>query len=579
MIEFSQSEIAAYYAARVPGVKQTRTTIWRGPCPIHNGKNPNFAVCADTGQAFCHSGCGKGFDILGVEMELTGRPFPDCKKTVFEFLGRPLPKWNELDIQATYDYTNEKGELLYQVVRKFGAEGKKFSQRRPKGDGNWIDNITGVTPVPFQLSKLIPVELCAVVEGEKDAINLTRAGIAATCNNGGAEHFRVDLVPWFAGKRVMILPDNDSKGRSHAMKVAKLLKGTAASVRIVQLPGLAEKGDVSDFLQKGGTAEEILQLHAAAIEWTPEWKFFDENDKYVRTMPQCIEECGGLDKFWDLVSQQGIPTPWMRLTRILAGGLRNGEVYVVGGNQGSGKTSLMLQFVMKALREQQGVLLFSMEMSHRDVFQRIASIAARVNLQDYRECQRARTETEKYRGMRVALNEALAEYHDAPLLVSTKSSVTTDFLLKETMRLKGRQRIDLVVIDHMQLMGSTGSARGDYEKFTAISRATKQVAMELRVPVLLVSQTSRNNASEKRKELEVSDLRGSGAIEEDAAGVILLYPDQKDMERTLLDDTFSRGPVKTWLKMGKNRYGEQGKYMPMMHFKTCTRFDELEGRS
>jgi replicative DNA helicase len=74
----------------------------------------------------------------------------------------------------------------------------------------------------------------------------------------------------------------------------------------------------------------------------------------------------------------------------------------------------------------------------------------------------------------------------------------------------------------------------------------------------------------------VSDLRGSGAIEEDAAAVMLLYEDKADRERALADMTYVRGPVKSWLKIGKNRYGLQGAYMALAHYKNWTRFDPPE---
>jgi replicative DNA helicase len=122
-------------------------------------------------------------------------------------------------------------------------------------------------------------------------------------------------------------------------------------------------------------------------------------------------------------------------------------------------------------------------------------------------------------------------------------------------------------------MGATGTVRGDYEKFTGISRAMKETSREIGAPVLLVSQASRRNSTDHRSELEVSDLRGSGAIEEDAAAVILLYPDREDAARAMAANTFQKGPVKTWLKLGKNRYGQQDSYLPLMHRKNYTRFD------
>ncbi len=131
-----------------------------------------------------------------------------------------------------------------------------------------------------------------------------------------------------------------------------------------------------------------------------------------------------------------------------------------------------------------------------------------------------------------------------------------------------------MIVDHMQLMSTTGSAHGDYEKFTTISRAMKQTASEIDVPVLIVSQTSRAQSRERRREINVSDLRGSGAIEEDAAGVFLLYEDADDSDKALAEgERYAEGPVKTWLKIAKNRYGPSGRYVALNHHKSITRFD------
>ena len=87
-ITFTAADVAAYYAARVPNLKQRRATQWRSPCPIHHGKDHNFAVNPDTGLWFCHSACGCGGDILSLEMALTGADFKTAKAEVFRLVGR-----------------------------------------------------------------------------------------------------------------------------------------------------------------------------------------------------------------------------------------------------------------------------------------------------------------------------------------------------------------------------------------------------------------------------------------------------------------------------------------------------------
>jgi replicative DNA helicase len=128
-------------------------------------------------------------------------------------------------------------------------------------------------------------------------------------------------------------------------------------------------------------------------------------------------------------------------------------------------------------------------------------------------------------------------------------------------------------------MDSTGSARSDYEKFTEISRMMKLVAVEMNVPVLVLSQTTRSQRRDRRDEPEISDLRGSGALEEDAAAVMLLYEDPEDADAAQNEGEgmrYADGPLKTFLKLAKNRYGQKGRYFMLQHTKTCTRFDPYE---
>lgn len=590
-MNFSAGEVASYYASRMPDMRQTTSREWRTRCPVHSGTNPSFAVNSETGFAHCHSQCGRGFDMISLEQELSGIDFVRAKDRVYELVGRPKVPWEERNVTAIYEYTDETGKVLYQVLRYVG---KEFKQRRPDGAGGWIWGLGSTQRVPFRLEKVIHAEALGVTEGEKDALALGRLGMAATCNNGGAGNFKPEMAKYFAGKHIAIFPDNDDPGRAHALQVAEILCPVAKSVKIVELPDLPAKGDVSDWIAAGGTMEALREIYRKSHQWTPEFEFCanvpDENDRYVRGFGDQVAASGGITGFWNLPKLSGLETPWVKLSRAMGGGLRRGEVYVIGANQGAGKTSLALQFILAAIRRAEGTVLFSMEMGWDAVFQRMASIECRVNLNDLRELQFAllRRSTppqvrldaqEQITPMLSVLSKMTAELVEMPLLVSTKASVTPEYIVEETRRLTKRSNIRLVVVDHMQLMGHTGSARGDYEKFTAISRAMKQTAVEIDTPVLLVSQTSRTQTKENRGELQVSDLRGSGAIEEDAAGVLLLYEDKEDRVRALSDgdgSRYTRGPVKCCLKLGKNRYGEQDRGFELMHTKTSTRFD-MEG--
>lgn len=103
-----------------------------------------------------------------------------------------------------------------------------------------------------------------LVEGEKDCDALWRIGLVSTCNPGGAGKWKPEWSEMLRGRDVVILPDNDEPGELHAWTVARALTGIANSVTILRLPGLPPKGDVTDYLKAGGTADELLRLAEVA---------------------------------------------------------------------------------------------------------------------------------------------------------------------------------------------------------------------------------------------------------------------------------------------------------------------------
>jgi len=192
----------------------------------------------------------------------------DRVKAAIEALGLdPWPRGNsnrEYRIIKIYDYFDQGGKPVFQVCR---LEPKSFRQRRPDGKGGWIWKMDGVPRVPYRLPEVLQAEEVAVVEGEKDADALSTLGVIATCNPGGAGKWRTEFREFFRGKKVVILPDNDEPGRAHAQNVALNLHGVAAVVKLVELPGLPDKGDVSDWIKAGGTKEQLLLLAEKAPEW------------------------------------------------------------------------------------------------------------------------------------------------------------------------------------------------------------------------------------------------------------------------------------------------------------------------
>lgn len=265
MKEFTPAEVSRFYAVQVPKVKQSGKE-WRGPCPIHKGERDNFAVDPETGRAYCHSKCGRGWDIFGLQHMIGAQPFALAKSEVYRIIGRLETNCPER-ITAEYSYTDAEGRLLFQVIRyEGGPKGKRFSQRRPgsNGAGGWIWSTKGIQPVLYNLPKVIGADTIFVVEGEKDVATLDPWGFVATCNAGGAGKWKPGHSRQLAGKHVVVVPDNDPPGEAHALHVAESLQGIAASVRILRLPELPEKGDVTDWKEAGGTPEAFRELLARA---------------------------------------------------------------------------------------------------------------------------------------------------------------------------------------------------------------------------------------------------------------------------------------------------------------------------
>ncbi|MGE4001384.1 MAG: toprim domain-containing protein [Planctomycetaceae bacterium] len=148
-----------------------------------------------------------------------------------------------------------------------------------------------------------------IAEGEKVCDNLARIGVLATCNAGGADKWTAEHSAFLRGRQVIVLPDNDEAGCNHAQQVAQSLQGIAESVRIVELPGLPSKGDISDWIAAGGTKEELKRLADAAPVWTatvaqpwPEIVSFDVLDLpefSTHVLPDALQQsvpatsCGG----------------------------------------------------------------------------------------------------------------------------------------------------------------------------------------------------------------------------------------------------------------------------------------------
>jgi len=235
-------------------------------CPAHPDTTPSARYDPKRAVWICDS-CRAGGGVI----DLAEKVGVDRPRTELHNSPSPaLPRVEGSQIVAEYDYTDEEGTTLFQAVR---FADKRFSQRAPDGRLGWTYKLDGVRRVlyslPFVRSTAQAGWRVYVVEGEKDADALNARGLVATTSPMGAGKWRDEYAESLRGAQVVVLRDNDEPGLKHQAQVARSCFGKAANVRTLDLPGLPPKGDVSDWLEAGGTKAELERMADVAPLYVP----------------------------------------------------------------------------------------------------------------------------------------------------------------------------------------------------------------------------------------------------------------------------------------------------------------------
>ena len=233
-------------------------------CPAHDDGNPSLSIGQGDEKAlmYCHNGCTNE-QIVGVIGLPMAALFDDWKATE----PRPSASPTLGPETARYEYLNADGSRRFDVVRYGDGLGKTFRQHLP---GQSRGTLNGLTPVLYRLPEIIEAKQrgrwVVIVEGEKDADRLWGEGFAATTSPMGAGKWGKCDTAVLDGANVAVIGDNDETGRKHVAEVAADLTGRASTVRVLELEGVPVKGDVSDWLDNGGTASQIKEMIANAPE-------------------------------------------------------------------------------------------------------------------------------------------------------------------------------------------------------------------------------------------------------------------------------------------------------------------------
>lgn len=456
-------------------------------CPLHKDGIPSFRIQlrADKRGTWHCDPCSRGGDIFNLyaiinELDVKN-DFPKITGDLAKLLANldsdnPSPNDSERQIADTYDYRDERSGLLFQCVR---YDPKEFRQRRPDGNGGWIWNLDDVRRVLYRLPELLapstePIFLC---EGEKDADALCDLGLIATTNPGGARKWRDEYSQTLCGRNVVILPDHDSAGEKHAAQVASALLSIARFVKVVRLPGLPDKGDVSDWLASGGTKEKLFHLVETTANFTAE------------TVERKADS-GGTSGFCFRTAAEYLSEVKMRSQKkpYWQGIIREGEVSLLLGRPFAGKSTFACALTLALHR---GDTLLGRPCAQT----RVAYLALERNGQNVAEL----FETWGIAGQVTFADETPAFKGDGSELADS---------LEREIRKRG---LEVVIVDHLQNLMSVPDGN-DYAKVSNAIAPLARIAKKTGAHLMLLHHQGKGAAREEIDAMGSEAYRGAADV-------------------------------------------------------------------
>ena len=289
---------------------------------------------------------------------------------------------------------------------------------------------------------------------------------------------------------------------------------------------LHEKSTRRRLIQAGSTIRDLAQdesIELADVLNQSQESVFElgQNDAQRGFQPINPIITSSIDAIEKLFHKQdrflGVPTGFMDFDHMTAG-LQPGNFIIIAARPSMGKTTLVLNMAQNiAIDQQRPVAIFSLEMPAQDIVMRMLSAESQI---DFGRLRTGNFSDDYWR----PLTEAAGRLSEAPILINDNRGLTVQSLRAEGRRLKGEHnQLALIIIDYLQLLRGTGRYHSREQEISEISRALKVLAWELNVPIIACSQLSREVERRPDKQPQLSDLRESGAIEQDADIVAFLY--------------------------------------------------------
>lgn len=329
---------------------------------------------------------------------------------------------------------------------------------------------------------------------------------------------------------------------SVAGEYAKIVKEKSVLRSILK----ASQGIIGDVYEQKDTLEIVDSIQKRIFDLTQ----FDMSDstKHIKEiLEQRVEEHMELVDNPDKINEHKIMSGYAKLDDY-TNGFKPGELIVLAARPAMGKTAFALNLLLNAaLKHGKSVAFFSLEMGSEQIVDRLLSAVSEIHMSRMQKGQLNESDFAE-------LGEAMEKLGETSIFIDDQGGATIPMLKSKLRKIKiERGALDMVVIDYLQLMSGAESkfAGNRVQEISEISRGLKVLARELKIPIIALSQLSRNVESRVDKKPQLSDLRESGAIEQDADSVIMLYRDEY-----YDPDTDRKGTADVLVR--KNRNGNVG---------------------
>jgi len=352
---------------------------------------------------------------------------------------------------------------------------------------------------------------------------------------------------------------------AHAVYYAEIVKEKAILRRLIEV-----SRKISENAYMEGDVDELLDEAEKMIFEISEMKTTKSYDHMRNIMHQVFEN---LESFRERVNViepgvlvTGLPTGFKSLDKQTTG-FHKSDFVIIAARPSMGKTSFALSIARNmAVNYEIPVGIFSLEMSKEQLAQRLLSMESGVDLYNIRTGFLTSEEWER-------LTVAASRLYKAPIIVDDETLLDPRTLRAKARRMKREYGVEVVLIDYLQLMHLKGQKESRQQEISEISRSLKLLARELDIVVIALSQLSRAVEQREDKRPRLSDLRESGAIEQDADTVIFIYREEYYKSKKEKGESRIHEPHEAEIIIGKQRNGPIGTIILVFNPKTVTFYE------